>query len=337
MNLREVIGGRCSVISKSGIRYVGTLISIESEQKTLSFEKVVSFGTEGRLGTGRDVPPSSNVFEHIVFKAAEITALKLVEPAAPDYQQSPAFYDPAIVESAKGPAPQSHATPTMAPSPFQDGYNQTVNAPQPYIPQPSSVPAYPPQNASYSSPRPHNDSVPSYAQSAAAPVNQQPRNAPRSNNRQDHHQSRPRNTPTLPKQDFDFESFNAQFNKEEVLKEIAGDGFEHSSEAAPFTDPKNFYDKKSSFFDNISCDSKNKAEGVTRDRLTSGQGRKTNQETFGENYSSNNYNRYHVNHRNGQRGGPRPRGNRNGNPPGPGNQGYAGQVNGRAPGNPRPQ
>lgn len=38
MNLREVIGGRCSVISKSGIRYVGTLVSIESEQKTLSFE-----------------------------------------------------------------------------------------------------------------------------------------------------------------------------------------------------------------------------------------------------------------------------------------------------------
>lgn len=118
---------------------------------------------------------------------------------------------------------------------------------------------------------------PSYAQSAAgktilnawyllclAPAPPQPRNPPRSNNRNDQNQGRSRNAPALPQQDFDFESFNAQFNKEEVLKEFAGDGFERNSAAAPLADPKNYYDKKSSFFDNISCDSKNKAEGLTR-------------------------------------------------------------------------
>uniref|UniRef100_UPI003AACAC24 protein LSM14 homolog B n=1 Tax=Centroberyx gerrardi TaxID=166262 RepID=UPI003AACAC24 len=92
--------------------------------------------------------------------------------------------------------------------------------------------------------------------------------------------------------DFDFDSSNAQFNKEELeremqdrlnMKEGNHEGEEkeegedsHSNEKSPedgLFGPKCYYDKAKSFFDNISSDNKS--------RLTWAEERKRNVETFG--------------------------------------------------------
>ncbi|KAG2222479.1 hypothetical protein INT45_013392 [Circinella minor] len=121
----------------------------------------------------------------------------------------------------------------------------------------------------------------------------------------------------IPKSDFDFESSNAKFKKDELLKEVTkktGDEEEEQSvdETTTHVDDNNvntsnntanndeaqedeevvippsdesFYDKDKSFFDNISCESKERSEqdqnGIDR-RTKFHEERKLNLETFGE-------------------------------------------------------
>ena len=42
------IGSHISLISKSDIRYEGTLYTIDTQESTLALKEVKSFGTEGR-------------------------------------------------------------------------------------------------------------------------------------------------------------------------------------------------------------------------------------------------------------------------------------------------
>lgn len=70
----------------------------------------------------------------------------------------------------------------------------------------------------------------------------------------------------VPKTEYDFESANAKFNKEEVVEELK-DNLSHK-----------FYDKKSSFFDSISCESNVESSSRT---FKSSEERKLNMETFG--------------------------------------------------------
>ncbi|OBT59652.1 hypothetical protein VE04_00179 [Pseudogymnoascus sp. 24MN13] len=68
----------------------------------------------------------------------------------------------------------------------------------------------------------------------------------------------------VPKDDFDFESSNAKFNKQDLVKEaIAGTSPAESpiEEAAPETAATGSYNKSSSFFDDLSSESKDRAEG----------------------------------------------------------------------------
>ena len=101
-------------------------------------------------------------------------------------------------------------------------------------------------------------------------------------------------------QDYDFESANAKFKKEEIAKEVAAkttptNGTEAATEG-PSTAQLNaalaeetFYDKGKSFFDNISCENKDRnAVKATQDGTTNpnswkrGEERKLNIETFGQ-------------------------------------------------------
>ncbi|KAJ3039064.1 Ribosome biogenesis protein 1 [Rhizophlyctis rosea] len=102
----------------------------------------------------------------------------------------------------------------------------------------------------------------------------------------------------IPDQDFDFESANAKFNKTELVHEVVKDDKSPVQEgtlqegtpvpAAPVSDgeeaesPTAFYNK-SSFFDDISCESKDRAEGdrVNR-RARQYEERRLNLETFGQ-------------------------------------------------------
>ncbi|EPZ35059.1 MIR motif domain-containing protein [Rozella allomycis CSF55] len=69
------IGSTIMLISKADIRYEGTLSSIDTEQSSVTLENVRSYGTEGRTGGVKEVPPSDQVYECIIFRSTEIKDL----------------------------------------------------------------------------------------------------------------------------------------------------------------------------------------------------------------------------------------------------------------------
>jgi protein LSM14 len=95
--MSEFLGSRISLISKSDIRYVGTLHEINSDESTVSLENVRSFGTEGRRG-GEEISPSDQVYEYIVFRGSDVKDLRIEEHPGIKENKPPAVPDdPAIV------------------------------------------------------------------------------------------------------------------------------------------------------------------------------------------------------------------------------------------------
>ncbi|CAO3598976.1 unnamed protein product [Absidia cylindrospora] len=107
---------------------------------------------------------------------------------------------------------------------------------------------------------------------------------------------------SIPQSDFDFESSNAKFRKNDLLKELKKDGDDDdkrvdNNEKQPHHQPQveeeviippndeDFYNKSKSFFDNISCESKERQDqqdgGVDR-RGKFQEERRLNLETFGQ-------------------------------------------------------
>ncbi|RPB26258.1 hypothetical protein L211DRAFT_703948 [Terfezia boudieri ATCC MYA-4762] len=112
----------------------------------------------------------------------------------------------------------------------------------------------------------------------------------------------------IPAGDFDFESANAKFNKQDLIKEViasedvpaltpmkvsttngatTGVGEEADGHGNATLQPDGFYSKKKSFFDNISCENKERAEAKEGDRPRGGaqwrgEETKKNIETFGQ-------------------------------------------------------
>lgn len=62
------------IITNSDIRFEGTLYKINASEKTIALKDVTSFGTEDRRAE-RAVPPSSLVYEYLVFRSVEIKDL----------------------------------------------------------------------------------------------------------------------------------------------------------------------------------------------------------------------------------------------------------------------
>ncbi|KAK9446928.1 Scd6-like Sm domain-containing protein [Limtongia smithiae] len=83
----------------------------------------------------------------------------------------------------------------------------------------------------------------------------------------------------VPVLDFDFQESNSKFSKDDVVKEVEGDDVEDDA-----SNTEVYYDKTSSFFDNISSGTKERFEGLpTSDgRLGRQEERKLNMETFGQ-------------------------------------------------------
>ncbi|KAK4179456.1 Scd6-like Sm domain-containing protein [Triangularia setosa] len=104
--MSDYIGSRISLISKSDIRYVGTLASINSDDSTVSLENVRTFGTEGRKGKlEEEVPPSDQVYEYIVFRGTDVKDLRIEEgPAAKENKPPAVPNDPAIVGARPRPS-----------------------------------------------------------------------------------------------------------------------------------------------------------------------------------------------------------------------------------------
>lgn len=73
-----------SLTSKSAIRYIGTLSSIDTKASTVALKDVCSFGTEGRPRDGGPVMPSECIYPYIIFRASDILDLQVIaKPTAP--------------------------------------------------------------------------------------------------------------------------------------------------------------------------------------------------------------------------------------------------------------
>ncbi|KAI7891578.1 Scd6-like Sm domain-containing protein [Mucor mucedo] len=114
---------------------------------------------------------------------------------------------------------------------------------------------------------------------------------------------------TIPTSEFDFEASNAKFDKSEIVKKETEE-VDFEEEELEIPSPDEFYDKTSSFFDNISCESKERNEQRQLNeprRSHFHEERKLNLETFGQatvdqSRYRNNY-RGRGNYRGGNRGG----------------------------------
>lgn len=142
----------------------------------------------------------------------------------------------------------------------------------------------------------------------------------------------------IPKSDYDFESANAKFNKEDMIKEAiasgspigesgedgivngsmdsSANGLQRKDSLPPVTTEA--YNKSSSFFDNISSEAKDREESASQQmgRSFRGEEIKKNFETFGQGSVDGGF---RGRGRGGFRGGKRPYG---------GQRGYAGYTRG---------
>lgn len=119
----------------------------------------------------------------------------------------------------------------------------------------------------------------------------------------------------VPKTDFDFESANAKFNKQDAVKgdgEATADGGTDGAGEISIPAAAPMY-SKSSFFDNISSEAKDREEAVEGSRRPTGndfrtQERQRNMETFGMGSVDNRFSGYRGRGRGGRGGGQRGRG-----------------------------
>ncbi|BDD59764.1 hypothetical protein MAP00_004954 [Monascus purpureus] len=150
MDMNHLIGQRFNLISKSDIRYVGTLHEINPEASTIALENVVSFGTEGRRGNpAEEIPPSASVYEYIVFRGSDVKDISVAEDTKENAQPEPPQVpdDPAILGSASRPGPPQ-GIPHSQPPPQPQVPRQSPSG----YPQPQFQGFYPPYGQRFGPP-----------------------------------------------------------------------------------------------------------------------------------------------------------------------------------------
>ncbi|WEW55854.1 hypothetical protein PRK78_001287 [Emydomyces testavorans] len=136
MDMNHFIGRRFSLISKSDIRYVGTLHEINPEASTIALENVISHGTEGRRGNpSEEIAPSASVYEYIVFRGSDVKDISFADEQRDNQPPEPPQMpnDPAILGSSSRPGP-----------PQGTGRGQPNQFPQPPHQAPPRFPQQPP-------------------------------------------------------------------------------------------------------------------------------------------------------------------------------------------------
>jgi len=255
------------LISKSEIRYEGTLYTIDTTNSTVALQNVRSFGTEDRKKDNH-IPPSPEVFDYIIFRGTDIKDLHVCDtptPAAPP--QPPAPAEPAQPPSAAAVTPQ----PPAASAPSAHALT-LANPPAP----PAAWGANPSQARSAIAPPASEPPLVAHAPSAA--LNSRPPAAGRRSQPGTGAHMSQRNTRDVgdgPKStsdpgEFDFQKMLDAFDKTRLEQEA-------SSKVKPTA---NTYNKTSSFFDTL--DEEVTEEGGRRGRSFMAEMRKVDAETFGE-------------------------------------------------------
>ncbi|OLY80149.1 Protein LSM14-like protein [Smittium mucronatum] len=293
-------------------------------------------GTEGRKQNPKDeVPPLSEIYEFVQFRATDVTSVQFESdfvqpPPQPLLPQDPAILGSgAQVDKVEEPLPQKVQPPL--PSSSEPVHSTKVSE--------TATVARSPKDSLPSNAATENQSLQQQQQQQQHPLlhqsnsnnnsmrNQQARrgrpndSSYRSQTRKTGYQSN--NRSKIPDSDFDFEQSNSKFNKSQLIDEISkltiGSTAPSSDLASPnlpasqkapsqvpdlgindiSKKPEDYYNKKKSFFDDISCETKerysNQNQGLSykERRERANDERRHNVETFGFPTSINNrrYNR----------------------------------------------
>ncbi|VWU48419.1 trailer hitch homolog, putative [Hepatocystis sp. ex Piliocolobus tephrosceles] len=292
------IGSKISLISNSEIRYEGILYTINTHESTVALQNVRSFGTEGRRKP--EIPPSSEIYDFIIFRGKDIKDVTVSEIAKniPD--------DPAIVSMNVAPSSKNTINDSL-------NFNSNVNNINKSLKVQNSLIQQNDRNMNMNNRRFYNRQNYNYYYNNNYMNNSQHlMDNTRNNNRNYNNykfksyrnydrplhvigelESQP--NPALKSKfspDFDFTTNNSKFDKSNILEEKEKESTEVNNDIQV-----GGYDKKSSFFDNISCETLDKKQGkaakVDREKL-----RMLDVDTFGiaaANYRTNVHNRNNNN------------------------------------------
>ncbi|KAK0407710.1 hypothetical protein QR680_003544 [Steinernema hermaphroditum] len=283
------IGSQISLISQLDIRYEGILYSVDTVGATITFAKVRSFGTEDRRSV-KPIPARDELYEYIIFKAGDIKDLVVVEELSHGIME-----DPAIIKASQDPLPPIQRAAVDAGIEYYntrfDGMSsQTRTQPgdikpigdrrKKHVPTFSEiaksgisddseiVQGHQTRHHSYNDRQAHSGTDPA--------TSRHPGFEQRHAGRQKHFDS-----------EFDFEKAENEFQN--VIAGMTGSmgnmnlhhyGTKEDPKVADKSEIEECYNKAVSFFDEISCEARDKEEGKIV-RVPRNKERLVNQETFG--------------------------------------------------------
>ncbi|TKC38514.1 hypothetical protein EI555_004744 [Monodon monoceros] len=199
------LGNEISLISKAQICYEGILYTIDTDNSTVALAQVRSFGTEDRP-TDRPAPPREELHEYIIFRGSDIKDITVSWLSGCLSQQEPRGGAEAVQTGSL----DNLNTKKLLPGKGTAGM------------QLNGCPAPPSSKAASDVAQP----AAAQTQGQVNDENRRPQRR-RSGDRRTRNGSRGQSRPTTVKEntikfegDFDFESANAQFNREELDKEF---------------------------------------------------------------------------------------------------------------------
>uniref|UniRef100_A0A1I7YZI7 FFD domain-containing protein n=1 Tax=Steinernema glaseri TaxID=37863 RepID=A0A1I7YZI7_9BILA len=240
------IGCKVSLISQLDIRYEGILYAVDTVGAVITLAKVRSYGTETRR-TARPIPARDEIYEYVIFKAGDIK----------DFMVVPDFFDDPIV-------------------PFNVIYQRGLESELQFPSDPLLATDYPIPMRAQPSPigdrRKKVERSPTFSEveESESEISEEDKfvQEPKGRNRID--------------SEFDFEEAENEFqNVIASMTDKMGRMKVKRSRKRARRQVGECYNKDVSFFDGISCDTRDKAEGRCA-RMPKSQERLVNQETFGK-------------------------------------------------------